>query len=131
MRTPPVYIPRVLHVMFCLGSIGSPLLGLCAFSDTTAPVPLCPADIAVEATADSGTAASSQVIVDFLAGASATDTVDPSPTLAHDRTGLDPWPVGATTTTFTATDVYGNAASCTAIVTVSGAIRGFSRCSCA
>jgi hypothetical protein len=89
-------------------------------TDTTAPAITCHANITVEASAASGTAASLQAIVDFLAGSNAVDAVDASPALTNNMASLDPWPVGVTTTTFTAADDAGNVATCLASVTVSG-----------
>jgi hypothetical protein len=97
-------------------------------ADTTPPVVVCPAGITVEAEASSGTAATLQAITDFLAGSSATDVVDSSPTLTNDMASLDPWPLGVTTTTFTATDDAGNEATCTATVTVTGGILAYRIC---
>jgi hypothetical protein len=76
----------------------------------------------VEASDGTGTAASLQAIVDFLAGVSATDAVDSSVSWTHDQTGTDPWPLGSTSTTFTATDDAGNTATCSAVVGVSGGL---------
>jgi HYR domain len=52
----------------------------------------------------------------FLAGATATDAIDPAPTITNDAPSL--FPNGATMVHFTATDASGNAASCSALVTV-------------
>ena len=91
------------------------------WTDTTAPVITCPAGVTVEGNTASGAGASLQAVVDFLAGPSATDAVDPTPTLSNDKSSLDPWPFGATTTIFTATDDDGNSATCAAVLTVAGA----------
>lgn len=89
--------------------------------DTTPPVIACPADITVECNSHCGTfggvPATDPAIVAFLAGASATDVCDASPTV-----GPDSYPAcfedGVTTINFTATDADGNASHCSATVHV-------------
>ncbi len=84
--------------------------------DTTPPTITCPVDSIVEATGPSGAPASDSAIQAFLGGATATDDADPSPNITNDAP--DPFPFGITGVTFTATDFSGNAAFCTAGVTV-------------
>jgi hypothetical protein len=89
--------------------------------DTTPPVIACPANITVECNSHCGTfggvPATDPAIVAFLAGASATDICDASPTV-----GPDSYPScfedGITTINFTATDDDGNASHCSATVHV-------------
>jgi hypothetical protein len=87
------------------------------YDDTTAPEITCPADIEVEQTTPEGTPATDPAIVAFLAGASATDDLDPAPVITHDAPAV--FPLGTTIVTFRATDAAGNHAECTASVTVS------------
>jgi HYR domain len=86
--------------------------------DTTPPVVTPPMDITVSAPASVGSLGPTDpTIAAFLAGATATDTVDPSPTITV--AGPTSYPVGTTRrVTFTATDDSGNSASATATVTV-------------
>ncbi|MDX8413617.1 MAG: HYR domain-containing protein, partial [Mariprofundales bacterium] len=76
-------------------------------SDTTAPAVAAPANITVEATNASGTAASNGTIAAFLAAATATDAVDATPVMSNNAPTT--FPIGTTTVTFTATDLYTNA----------------------
>ena len=85
--------------------------------DTTPPAITCPASVAVEATSANGVSADDRAIVTFLAGASATDNCDPSPVVSHSAVP-DPFPMGLTSVTFTATDVSANSSSGEATVTV-------------
>jgi len=84
--------------------------------DTTPPVVMCPDDITVECTSHTGTPATDPAIVAFLAGASATDVCDPSPTIDDNAPGT--FPLGTTPVTFTAEDGSHNTASCQANVNV-------------
>jgi hypothetical protein len=84
--------------------------------DTAPPVITCPADVDVEQTTPAGTPATHAVIAAFLAGASASDDVDPAPAVTHDAPDI--FPLGTTTVTFRAADASGNHAECTAAVTV-------------
>jgi hypothetical protein len=89
--------------------------------DTTPPVIACPANITIECNSHCGTfggvPATDPAIVAFLAGATATDVCDPTPTV-----GPDSYPAcfedGLTTIHFTATDDDGNASHCSATVLV-------------
>jgi hypothetical protein len=82
--------------------------------DTTPPSITCPAPITVECTQFGGTPASNPTITAFLAGASATDICDPSPTLANNAPGF--FSLGTTTVAFKATDADLNASQCLASV---------------
>lgn len=88
--------------------------------DTTPPRVTCPADFAV----DAASAAGSAVAFVSTTAASATDLVTAAPGIAYAPASGSLLPVGAggapyvSTVTATATDVAGNAASCTFHVTV-------------
>jgi hypothetical protein len=84
--------------------------------DTTAPSITCPAPIAVECTQSGGTPASNPAITAFLAGASATDICDPSPTITNSAPAF--FPLGTTGVAFRARDVDLNVGLCSANVTV-------------
>ena len=85
-------------------------------TDTTSPMLTVPDDISVEGDTTGGADATGTAIAAFLAGATATDTVDDDVAIAHD--GPMVFPVGATTVTFTAVDDAGNETTGSAIVTV-------------
>jgi hypothetical protein len=68
--------------------------------DTTEPALSLPADITEEATSVSGATAAFSV--------SATDAVDPAPVVSCSAASGDPFPIGTTTVSCTATDVAGN-----------------------
>jgi len=85
-------------------------------NDVTPPEITCPTDLATSCSAAGGVPASDLAIVAFLAGATAMDDIDVAPTITNN--GLPLFPNGATTVTFMATDASGNAASCSAQVTV-------------
>jgi len=84
--------------------------------DTAPPVIICPAGVQVELTSPDGTPATHPVIAAFLAGASASDNLDPAPGITHDAPAI--FSLGTTTVTFRATDASGNYAECTSSVTV-------------
>jgi ELWxxDGT repeat protein len=79
-------------------------------ADTTPPVVTCPADL--EVASDSGNGAT----VNFAA--TATDTVDASPSVAYTVAPGSRFPIGARQVTATARDHAGNEATCTFVVTV-------------
>jgi hypothetical protein len=85
-------------------------------ADTTAPAVLCPAAITVECSTFGGAPASHPQIAAFLAGATATDVCDTTPTISNNAPGF--FPLGATPVTFTATDDHGNSSQCISTVTV-------------
>jgi hypothetical protein len=85
--------------------------------DTTPPTIVCPDPIAITHNDPQGVPATDPRIVAFLAGATATDAVDPSPVIVHDAPG-GTFPIGVTDVTFTAVDASGNVASCQSAVTV-------------
>jgi hypothetical protein len=78
--------------------------------DTTPPILNVPADITVPTATDPAIAA-------FLAGATASDLIDPSPKITHNAPST--FPAGQTTVIFTAIDKFDNASSKAARVTVS------------
>src|SRR6266542_3965591 len=78
--------------------------------DTQAPTLNTPGDQTVEATGPSGAAVSYSV--------TATDTEDPSPTIACNHASGSMFPLGTTAVTCTATDANGNGATATFNVTV-------------
>lgn len=84
--------------------------------DTTAPTITCPADIQVGQTGPGGTPATHPTIAAFLAGATASDNVDPAPVIMDDAPAV--FPLGTTPVVFRALDASGNQAECTATVTV-------------
>ena len=84
--------------------------------DTTPPSISCPLAITVECTASGGTPKTDPAIAAFLAGASATDVCDPSPTLSNNAPAF--FPDGTTHITFTAKDADNNASTCVADVHV-------------
>ncbi len=84
--------------------------------DTTPPVITCPANITVECTQAGGTPKTNPLIAAFLAGASATDVCDTTPTITNNAPNF--FPLGPTNVTFTATDDDGNSSTCVRTVTV-------------
>jgi len=84
--------------------------------DTTGPAVSVPASITVDADSADGTPASNAAIAAFLGEATAADATDGSVAVTNDAPAV--FPVGATTVTFSASDVLGNVGSNTAIVTV-------------
>jgi hypothetical protein len=84
--------------------------------DETPPVITCPASLTEECGARGGSPASAPAIAAFLAAAGAVDDFDTSPTVTHDAPAV--LPLGTTSVTFTATDDSGNAASCSAAITI-------------
>lgn len=85
--------------------------------DTTPPTLTVPAAVTVTTSSPAGSPASTPAIAAFLAGATAQDIADASPAIAS-APALDPFPLGQTVVTFTATDDAGNQASQTSTVTV-------------
>ncbi|MDX8393532.1 MAG: HYR domain-containing protein [Mariprofundales bacterium] len=86
--------------------------------DTIAPIISQPADIIIAATDSYGTAATNNDIYTFLHSASAFDVVGVITTLPTNDSPII-FPLGITTVTFTATDLYGNTATPkTALVTI-------------
>jgi uncharacterized repeat protein (TIGR01451 family) len=85
-------------------------------NDTTPPAIHCPGDISVDS--DPGVCSASL----NPGTATATDNCDSSPTITASRSDgkplTDPYPVGTTTITWTATDDSGNHSSCTQTVVV-------------
>ena len=84
--------------------------------DNVSPVVTAPANIIVAATDMNGTARTVAEINTFLQAATAQDAQDGSLSVTHDAPQL--FPLGATTVTFTATDLSGNIATASASVTV-------------
>jgi hypothetical protein len=85
-------------------------------TETEPPAVTCPADVVVECTGDGGIRRDDPQLAGFLGGATAEDACDAAPAVANDVPAL--LPLGTTPVTFTATDDFGNAASCVASVTV-------------
>lgn len=85
--------------------------------DTTPPTITCAAPITVEAQGADGVPVTDLAIQSFLGEVSASDNCDPSPLVGDDAPG-DFFGLGPTTVTFTATDWWGNAASCQSVATV-------------
>lgn len=79
--------------------------------DTEAPIVTPPADLTVSAVGPGGTAATDPAIVEFLAGARATEGV-----LTHDAPQM--FPIGVTVVTFRAVDARGNVGLARAAVIV-------------
>ncbi|MFO7607660.1 MAG: M6 family metalloprotease domain-containing protein [Candidatus Krumholzibacteriia bacterium] len=90
--------------------------------DVTPPVVACPADIEVECSVAGGVPADDAQLAAFFAGFTAEDNCDDTPDVVHDAPALLPGPCGpgggVTVVTWTATDGAGNAAQCSATVTV-------------
>ena len=84
--------------------------------DTTAPTLSLPAPVVVEGDTSGGADAAGAALAAFLAGATATDTVDGTALVENDAPAV--FPVGATDVTFAATDVAGNPATGVVTVTV-------------
>lgn len=84
--------------------------------DTTPPIISCPTDVTVECTGNCGIQADDPQLAGFFAGVSATDVCDSAPIVGNDAPAF--LLLGDTTVTFSATDLSGNSASCTATVHV-------------
>jgi HYR domain. len=84
--------------------------------DTTPPSITCPATIAVQCSQAGGVPASDPTIAAFLAGATATDICDPSPTISNNAPAF--FSLGTTVVAFSATDADTNVSQCSATVTV-------------
>jgi hypothetical protein len=84
--------------------------------DTTAPSITCPAPITVECKQAGGTPASDPAIAAFLAGSSATDICDASPTLSNNAPAF--FSTGTTAVTFRAADADLNVNQCSANVAI-------------
>jgi len=84
--------------------------------DTTPPTLTVPVDITVECDTVGGTEISNPGIQAFLNSATATDIVDPAPTITNNAPGF--CPLGDTVVTFTATDFSGNSTSASSTITV-------------
>ncbi|MFL6872841.1 MAG: choice-of-anchor U domain-containing protein, partial [Candidatus Azotimanducaceae bacterium] len=97
------------------GNVGSDTATL-SVVDTTPPTINPPSATTVSATSGAGIPKSSSSLNTFFNGASASDTVDSSPTITDDAPNTIP--VGTTTVTFTATDTSGNSATATSTITV-------------
>jgi parallel beta-helix repeat protein len=86
--------------------------------DTTPPEITCPGDTSIEAMEPDGVPIDDDRIQTFLAGASATDNVDPQEAIIITNNAPSLFPPGDTTVTFTATDTSGNISTCQSTVTV-------------
>jgi hypothetical protein len=85
-------------------------------ADTTPPVITCPGNVQVVLAGSGGTPATDPAIAAFLSGVSALDDTDPAPVITHNAPAV--FPLGTTAVTFHAEDASGNAAECTANVSV-------------
>jgi len=84
--------------------------------DTTPPHLIVPANATIYASSSLGSSLADSDVGTWLASASATDLVDPHPTLTNNAPSE--FPMGTTTVTFVATDASGNTVSGTATLTV-------------
>lgn len=84
--------------------------------DTTDPTLLAPGAISIEADTSGGLDATGTAIAALLGNATATDIVDPAPTVTNDAPAV--LPVGDTVITFLAADATGNMTTATTTVTV-------------
>jgi hypothetical protein len=84
--------------------------------DTTPPTLVVPAPHTIYATSDQGVSDSDAAVVSFLHAASATDIVDPNPTVGSDIHAFVP--IGQTVIKFFARDASGNAVSRDVLLTV-------------
>ena len=84
--------------------------------DTRPPVLSLPAPLKIECAASGSVSSSSSAILAWLASASASDLVDPSPMLTHNAPAA--CALGITTVTFSATDASGNSASASSTIEV-------------
>jgi hypothetical protein len=89
-------------------------------TDSVPPAIGCPPDVLVECTGQGGILAGDPQLHGFLGGASATDQCDGDVAIGSDAPAL--FLLGTTPVTFTATDDFGNVASCVASVTVQDTI---------
>jgi uncharacterized repeat protein (TIGR03803 family) len=124
-------LPLGTSVIACSTADAAGLTETGAFSvtvrDTKAPIVTAPAPITIDATQSNGaTAASSSALAQWLASASATDLVDPSPTGGAVVTPSTLFAVGTTTVAFRFVDKSGNAGTATSTMTV---VRGTPRIS--
>lgn len=92
------------------GSVGVFLLTPVSTADTTPPILAVPADMTAEATSPAGAA--------VTYNATATDDVDPNPTVACAPPSGSTFPIGSSSVNCTATDASGNSASGSFMVTV-------------
>ena len=84
--------------------------------DTTPPHLIVPGDGNAYASSPAGASVSDSEVAAWLASASASDLVDPHPTVTNSAPSV--LPVGTTTVTFVARDASGNTVSATANITV-------------
>jgi len=80
------------------------------------PTVTTPRNISTEANTTNGFSGTNQAILDFLAEAIADDVFDPNPTLSNDKPEI--LSMGDNVITFTATDLSGNVAQTSAIITI-------------
>lgn len=119
-NAPPVLVLGPTTVTFtatdAAGNVGNATAAI-TVTDQTEPVIDAPAILVVLGD-ESGLAASTQAIVDFLAGVTATDNVD-GDVAVDNNAPTETYPFGTTTVTFTAVDAAGNQATVTTVVNVS------------
>ena len=80
------------------------------------PTVTTPRNISTEANATNGFLGTNQAILDFIAEAIADDVFDPNPTLENDKAEM--LSMGDNVITFTATDLSGNVANTSAVITI-------------
>ena len=118
---PMVTFPKGIHPVTLVVSDGlinsiPDTVNVDATADLTPPNIVCPASITVECSQHGGTPASHPAIAAFLAGASATDLCDPSPSVSNNAPSF--FNLGMTTVTFTGRDAAGRTSTCNANVHV-------------
>ncbi len=106
----PVGVDTVTYTVIDIGGNSETCSFIITVSDNENPVISCPGSVTVDATF--GTCANSTV---NIGTATATDNCAIA-SISHDAPAS--FPVGSTTVTWTATDVNGNSATCTQIVTI-------------
>jgi hypothetical protein len=84
--------------------------------DTTPPALVIPISFGIHATSAGGIPRTDPTIAGYLASASASDIVDPSPVVTNNAPGL--LPIGTTDVTFTARDASGNGTSRSSTIVV-------------
>ncbi len=84
--------------------------------DSVQPMVLAPLGVTVEGDTSGGVSSSRTDFVTLLASATASDVVDPNPSISHNAPAV--FPVGNTLVTFSVSDLSGNVATATTTITV-------------